>query len=399
VLPLSGKRPDVLLDLTILATDTRERGIGRYLMELAPQLEREAKLQGRIRLAFLRRTAWLGTGEVCESAEQAIQELVSNPEPAKRGELAYRSRIGTARAVQASGARLLHLGYPNVTPLGSGARPRVVTCHDLIPLQFPEHYTNWKHGYTPGRRALDARRYAGAQHIIAISRATADVLMQKLGVAASKISVVYNGVSLERWSAEPSLADASVRERYELQGKSLLVFAGDGDFRKNAEGMLGALGILRREKPSMDFTLAWAGRLRDEQKARLQQTASALGATGALRLLGYVPDADLAALYRQAHATLFVSRAEGFGYPVLEAMACGSAVVTSNVSSLSEIAGDVALAVDPEDHPAIAEAILSIDTSGSAREARVTRGRNWASQFSTQRQARETLAVYEQLLR
>jgi len=117
-----------------------------------------------------------------------------------------------------------------------------------------------------------------------------------------------------------------------------------------------------------------------------------------VKLLGFVPDEDLAALYRQAHATVFVSRAEGFGYPVLEAMACGSPVVTSNVSSLVEVAGDVAVTVDPEDPQRIAEAIVAVEQNAEARAQRTARGRDWVARFSCERQAQETLAVYERLL-
>lgn len=388
--------PDVLLDLSILGTETRVRGIGRYLSELALGLEQAARAPGGPRVAFLRRVDWSGSGLVDESAASAIAGLLETPEPEARKAWAYRFRVGAARAVRASRARLLHLGHPNVTPLGDTG-PRVVTCHDLIPLRYPARYATLGEGFGPGRRWLDRRRHATAQHIIAISRATADDLMRILGVSAERITVVYNGVRVEAWSAQPAPADETLRERYRLPDR-FLVYAGDADWRKNVDGMLQALAHARRDKPELDFSLAWAGKLSDARREAILQRAGALGVAEKVRLLGFVPDLDLAALYRQAHATLFVSRAEGFGYPVLEAMACGSPVVTSNVSSLVEVGGDVATLVDPEDPGAIARAIVAVDHTESARRRRIDDGRAWVARFSVERQARETLAVYRRLL-
>jgi glycosyltransferase involved in cell wall biosynthesis len=324
--------------------------------------------------------------------------LLATPQPEARLAWAYRLRVGTARATRAAGARLLHLGFPNVTPLGDVGGPRLLTCHDLIPMRFPEHYADMAEGGAAGRRALDRRRWGSAAHVIAISRATADDLMRLLGIPAERITVVYNGVRLERWSADTSTADATLRERYGLGERRLLVYAGDADWRKNASGMLRALERARRLNPGADYALAWAGKLSPQRRQGVLELARELDIEESVKLLGFVPDEDLAALYRQAHATLFVSRAEGFGYPVLEAMACGSPVITSNVSSLIEVAGDVALTVDPEDPERIAQAIVATEQSTEARSQLTARGREWVARFSCERQAQETLAVYERLL-
>ena len=388
---------DVLLDISILATETRVRGIGRYLSELALALEETAAASG-VRMGFLEQTPWLGVGVVDPSARAVIDRLLSSAEPVDRLNWAYRLRLGAARTARAVGARLLHLGFPSVTPLGDTGCPRLLTCHDLIPMRYPERYADFREGWAAGRRALDRRRYGSAAHLIAISQATADDLMRLLGVPASRITVVYNGVKLERWSAEPTAADATLRSRYNLGERSLLVYAGDADWRKNADGMLQALERARRLSPQRDFALAWVGKLSQERQEQVGALARELGVSENVLLLGFVPDEDLGALYRQAYATLFVSRAEGFGYPVLEAMACGSPVVTSNVSSLVEVAGDIATKVDPEDPAAIAQAIVAVEQSSAARAQRTVEGRAWVGRFSCERQAKETLAVYERLL-
>jgi glycosyltransferase involved in cell wall biosynthesis len=385
----------VIFDLTALATPIRDRGIGRYLMETALALERAASSRRSLKVGFLERSDWMGPGVVRPSAEQVITSLLASKPRAERTEWAYRNRVGMWRALRHAGGELLHLGFANVTPWGLA--DRIVTCHDLIPLQYPAQYLGWRQGFAAGRRLADLRRYAGARHIIAISAATADALTHLLRIPSSHISVVHNGVSLERWSEAAHASDADVRGRYDLGERALLVYAGDADFRKNAEGMLAALKVLKARQPERGFLLAWAGRLGLRQQQRITALAEVLGVQNDVKLLGYIPDADLAALYRQAFATLFVSRAEGFGYPVIEALACGSPVVTSNRSSLVELAGDVAACVDPESPDAIAEAVLASENSEQHERRRARRA--WAERFSLERQAGETLDVYERVLR
>jgi glycosyltransferase involved in cell wall biosynthesis len=115
-------------------------------------------------------------------------------------------------------------------------------------------------------------------------------------------------------------------------------------------------------------------------------------------LLGYIPDDALGALYRGAVAQLFVSRAEGFGYPVVEAMAAGAPVITSNRSSMAEIAGDAAILVDPEDPRAIADAITALGQSESERRRLSARGAARAHRFSLERMAEETIDVYRDVI-
>jgi glycosyltransferase involved in cell wall biosynthesis len=387
----------VLFDLTILSTETKVRGIGRYLSELARGLGRQASAHG-LRVRFLERADWTGTGVVSDDAETAITRLVERPWRDARHAWAYRQRLGLARAVRASKADLLHVGYGHARPLGDFACPRVVTCHDLIPLRFPEHYSDWQEGWGPGRRWLDARRYHGAEHVIAISRATADDLMQLLDVPARKISVVPNGIDLSKWKPQPSVRDAGARARFHVEARPYLIYAGDADWRKNAEGMLAGLAGARNRAQGEDLCLVWAGLLREERRRMVLERARALGVDQALILTGYVPDDELHGLYRGALAALFVSHAEGFGYPVLEAMALGCPVITSDRSSLPELADGAALLVDPRNPAAIADAIVALAESAHERKRLIDQGKARARAFSVERQARDTLAVYAAVL-
>jgi glycosyltransferase involved in cell wall biosynthesis len=388
----------VLFDLTILATETKVRGIGRYLSELARALGKATRGSKAMRVRFLVRAGWAGEGSVSDDAEAAIERLVEQPWRDPRHAWAYRQRLGMARAVRAQKADLVHVGYGNARPLGRLDCPRVVTCHDLIPLLFPDRYADWQEGWAKGRRWLDEQRYHGADHVIAISQATKDDLIRLLGVPASKISVVPNGIDLAKWKPRPSVLDSGVRARFHVEARPYLIYAGDADWRKNAEGMLAGLAGARARAREEDLCLVWAGLLRDDRRREVLECARTRGVEDALVLAGYVSDDELHALYRGALATLLVSHAEGFGYPVIEAMALGCPVITSNCSSLPEVAGDAALLVDPRDHGAIGAAITTLAQSPAERQRLIARGKVRATEFTVERQAERTLDVYRAVL-
>jgi glycosyltransferase involved in cell wall biosynthesis len=276
--------------------------------------------------------------------------------------------------------------------------PSVVTCHDLIPYKYPDHYANLEDGFRWGRRALDRRRYAAAEHVIAISRATACDLQDLLGLGPERVSVVPSGIDRARWSAQGSECDAQHLAKLGLAGRRFLLYVGDGDWRKNAPGMLQALAHARRTDRSLE--LVWAGTMSCAAYDRERRAhAQSSGVEQACHFLGYVADDALGALYRAALGTLLVSRAEGFGYPVLEAMAAGCAVIASNTSSLPEVAGDAALLVDPESPRAIAQAIAVLARDPERRRELVSRGAQHVRAFSLEAQARGTLAAYRAILR
>jgi glycosyltransferase involved in cell wall biosynthesis len=162
--------------------------------------------------------------------------------------------------------------------------------------------------------------------------------------------------------------------------------------------MLAGLAGARARAREENLCLVWAGLLRDDRRREVLECARTHGVEDALVLAGYVSDDELHALYRGALATLLVSHAEGFGYPVIEAMALGCPVITSNCSSLPEVAGDAALLVDPRDHGAIAAAIATLAQSPAERQRLIARGKVRATEFTVERQAERTLDVYRAVL-
>lgn len=264
----------------------------------------------------------------------------------------------------------------------------VVTIHDLGYLHVPEAHP------TSQRRMLDlTTKWSArvAKHIIVPSERTRDDLVQAYGTPASKITVIHHGVD-DRFADLAETPDASFRGRYDLHRPYVLA-VGTIQPRKNLPLLAEAMAA-----SALDHDLVIAGKrgwLADDVLAKLQ----ASGLRDRLRILDYVPDHDLPALY--AHAEMFVqpSNFEGFGMPVLEAMASGTPVITTDGSSLAEIGGEAALRFPANDAPALRSAIEQLVGSQPERENRVAAGRAWAREFSWERAARKTRNVlYDQLI-
>ena len=160
--------------------------------------------------------------------------------------------------------------------------------------------------------------------------------------------------------------------------------------------MIGGLSWAVRR--SADVHLAFAGRLEPFKVEAIRQLAGREGVSEYVHILGYVSDSDLRALYRGALAHLFVSRFEGFGYTVIEAMASGCPVITTHCGSLAEVAGDCAWLVDPDDREAIGEAIWELCSSEQKREQLRADGLRWAQSFSCESQASRMLEVFRSLV-
>jgi glycosyltransferase involved in cell wall biosynthesis len=286
------------------------------------------------------------------------------------------------------GAAVLHV------PAGPGPlwhpTPLVMTVHDLAPLRRPELLPHARSRWYWGRWVLATARRA--QAVIAPSEATRADLVAA-GVPAERVAVVPLAAALEAPDAPQGDADRAVVARYALPPRYLL-YVGTIDRRKDYPSLLGALRHL-----DADLGLVVAGTLiagRTDFHAHV--AAHGLGAR--VRVLGYVPDADLGALYRCAQALVYPSVFEGFGLPVLEAMACGTPVVTYRATALVEVAGDAALLVDPPwSAERLAAALRRLLADEALRQTLRARGRARAAGFDWGRTARLTAEVYARAAR
>ncbi|HEY5960828.1 MAG TPA: glycosyltransferase family 1 protein [Polyangiaceae bacterium] len=392
--------PKLLLDLTPLSTPGGARGIGRYIRELAMGLSElgDSELHG-IELVGI--TALNFKGDYCVVHDLGEFLTTHSPELLKTSDYyswAYRQRLAFWLAARRIGAKAVHFCDPHATPRFmslSGAK-RIVTCHDLVPTRFPDHYLGARDGGATLGRLIERQRYRSADLVIAVSDATKHDVCTLLDVPDERVVRVYNGVNIEQWAREPSMNSDAVLERLGLLGRTYALYVGGADWRKNVEGMMAALAQARQRGLALE--LVWAGHLEAGPRANVERHAASAGVSEFVHYIGYVSDEELSVLYRRSLAHLFVSRLEGFGLTVVEAMACGCPVVTTNAGSLSEVAGDAALMVDPEDPQAIALALMKLGEHSELRRELVLRGRARAQRFSRGELARATAAVYRKQL-
>ena len=293
-------------------------------------------------------------------------------------------------------ATAVHISDPHATPLflGFAGCKRIVTCYDLVPTRFPERYMGARDGGAYIGKRIERRRYRNADLVVAISDATRDDAISLLGMPPDRIVRVHAAVDVDSWAALSTSAEAPILERFDLVGRAFLVYVGGCDWRKNTEGMMAGLAHARSQ--GMDLRLVWAGHLQRGHIDTVEGAARRFGVEDAVHRVGYVSDNELAVLYREAKAHLLVSRYEGFGLTVVEAMACGCPVITTDSGSLAEVVGDAALKVDPEDAAAIGEAILRVCREPELRGDLAARGRERSSRFSRIAQAKAMARVYRE---
>ena len=268
-------------------------------------------------------------------------------------------------------------------------RRTVVTVHDLGYQTYPQAHTLSQNLYLRWSTRFNARN---ASRVLADSEATRQDLIRWYNVPEQKIAVVYPGRDETLAPVDDPGVLAATRARYGLAARYLL-YVGTLHPRKNLVRLVQAFAATLEQAPKgLQLVLAGQkGWLYDEILAQVRK----LGLEERVVLTGYVPDEDLPALLSGALAFVYPSLYEGFGFPVLEAMACGTPVVCSDVSSLPEVAGDAALRVDPLDVEALAGALVRVMVEEDLRAGLMTRGMEQIQRFSWQRCAQETLAILE----
>lgn len=268
--------------------------------------------------------------------------------------------------------------------------PAVVTVYDLVPFLFPR--TMELRNYLVMRLLLQAslRR---AQHVIAISETAKADLHRILRVARERISVISPGLAPQYGPRDPGQARARVARTLDLTAPYLLA-VGTVEPRKNLLTLIRAYAT-RTPEFRRRHTLAVAGAVGWRNSA-IHSAAEPLAREGTLRFLGYVPEGELPWLYAGATLLLFPSLYEGFGMPVIEAMACGTPVAASDIPVLHEVAGDAAAFVRPTNEDAWGNAIEALAADPARRAALREAGLRRAARFSFEESARRLLALWEQ---
>ena len=267
---------------------------------------------------------------------------------------------------------------------------KVVTIHDCIHLMFPQYLPNRAaYAYAKASMWNAAKR---SHRVLTVSETSKRDILHFFDIPPEKVVVVYNAIDERFWIAPSEEDMARVRERYQLE-HGFILYVGNIKPHKNLVRLIEAFDELRRTDVDDDLKLLIIG---DEisKLPALRRAVHQHKLHKHVRFLGYQSDATLAILYRLASVFVFPSLYEGFGLPPLEAMASGTPVVTSNVSSLPEVTGDAAVLVDPYDVEAIADGMRRVLVDPFLAADMRRRGFERAREFSWERSVARTREVY-----
>jgi len=277
-------------------------------------------------------------------------------------------------------------------------RPYVVTIHDMANLLFPEGGSDF---HMQLRRYRFRRGLERAARVVAVSDITKRDVENLMGVRPNRIRRVYNAPDpgfLEHDRPSGPEEHQLIMERYQI-GYPFLLYAGSIRPHKNIPRLVEAFAVVRGQLAAhpvyKDLRLVIIGDNISQYPA-VRQAVIKSRVEHVVRFLGFVPFETLRCFYESAAAFVFPSRYEGFGLPPLEAMACGTPVVTSNVSSLPEVVGDAAVLVNPANVFDIARGIRDALLDEALRTELIRRGREQASRFSWERTARQMLEIYQE---
>jgi alpha-1,3-rhamnosyl/mannosyltransferase len=367
-------RPRIAIDCR--AATTRMSGVGRYVVNLVEGLVASGEVELRAlagrdlhpALASMPGLSVVETGWTAAAAGH-------------RARLVWEQRDLT-RVLHRCRPDLVHATWNHGIPW-RGAWRSVLTLHDLLPLDLPGQF-----GDRTQRLSFLASQYVAlwrARRIVAVSEATRAALRRHAAPAHGKCVVIHEGVE-DRFAPPPAGTHTAARH---------LLYVGGREARKNLSGVFAGYAAAAPELPL---------RLTGTVDTLGSRDAAALAALPArlrarIEFLGIVPDDRMPDLYRAAALLIFPSRGEGFGFPPLEAMACGVPVIASRAGSIPEIAGEAALYVDPEDPTALGGAIARLLADGELRGRLVAEGLARAATLRWPSCVARTLAVYRDVLR
>jgi glycosyltransferase involved in cell wall biosynthesis len=277
-----------------------------------------------------------------------------------------------------------------VLPPTGDAIPTLLTVHDLSFIHYPEVYPEVLVKYL---NKVVPRSVERATHILADSAATKQDLMALWDVPDEKVTVLYSGVSQAFTRVEDEARITAVRDKYHLGEAPYLLSVGTVQPRKNYQMLIQAFAPLADQFPHNLYIAGGKGWLYDEMMAEIEKQ----GLTERVRFIGFVDDADLPTLYSGADLYLFPSLYEGFGLPMLEAMACGVPVIASNVSSLPEVGEETAVMLPPHDRQSWTETIAKILTSSIQQEQMISAGYQQIKKFSWEKSSQQLLEIYRVL--
>lgn len=367
-------------------------GSGQYLIQLLNALA-EVDTQNEYVL--------VGPDPLSESVKQQLQAPFTRHVKGVSGPLGLNASLEKMtweqwtgpRAARKLGVDVFHVPH-FAPPFITGPTPVVTTIHDVIPLRLPLYHASAKakvYSNVVSRAALKATM------VITVSNHAKQDIVEMLKIPPERIRVIYHGMSDEIRPIEDPEKLAETRARYGLTGRYVF-YLGGLDARKNVPQLVRAFSHLYQRLGDPNLQLLISGNPEKRSGSLFpdpRPIGADLGTSGQI-IYRFVEDEDKATLYSGASVFVFPSLYEGFGLDPLEAMACGAPVVCSNRTSLPEVVGDAALSIDPEDLPAMVDAMYQVLTNDELSADLKARGLARAKLFNWHKAARETLAVYEE---
>ncbi len=268
----------------------------------------------------------------------------------------------------------------------------VVTIHDLWLERFPEYSTKFLGQWLSSKKTRQTAQRA--RKVITVSEFSAGEWVELYSIPRGQIAGIPNGVSEDFVPCRDDAAMAALRKRIGLASGRYILFIGGADPRKNHRVFLEAAASVRERLRGRTLLLVGS---RTHPMGSYEETAKSFGLSEQVCCPGRLAREDLRLLYSYADVFVFPSLYEGFGMPVLEAMACGAPIITSKTTALGEVAGDAALLIDPAKASELAEAMLGILVDESLGNSLRAKGLNRIKQFSWKRAATETLELYRQV--
>lgn len=368
--------------------DQPNTGSGQYLRSLLATLRRTAP---EARLSLILPPLPAPPTDIPDGIE--LVHTGVGAKPGKLGKVWFEQRTfpQTAGRIGAQIAHVPYWGPPLSSPI-----PMIASILDVIPLAIPDYAAGvGARLYT----SLVSTAARGAAHVITISQAAKDDIAKYLKLPPDLITVTHLAAADAYHPRMGSERDAEVRAKYDLPEQYVL-YLGGFDLRKQVNQLLLAYTyVAQAEGEHTPLVIAgreptWGTRMFPDLRAYAEQ----LNISEHVRWIGMVDEADKPALYRMASVFVFPSIYEGFGLPVLEAMASGTPVVANDIPVMAEVVGDGAYLTAKGDARAMAGAILALLLQNPLRETQITRGLSQATRFGWRKTARETLAVYERVL-
>lgn len=359
-------------------------GVGRYLYGLAQGLERVLREDSDVEQVEF----WLQAGLPQEHPIWQLQSPRMRMRAIAARHMSLRQQWVAPIEARRRKPALYHCPHFDLPVLTPGKI--VVTIHDLKYLAQPQFFARQAHARRLLMRLMMGAAVQRAQLVITDAEYTRRDLAQRLNVPMKKTRPIPLGVEARYQPQIPPQAIQEMRQRYHL-AENYLLFIGERRPHKNIPGLLRAFAIFQKTS-QLPYQLVIAGK-KYAQYDEPERLAQALGLEGAVRFLDYVADDELPALYSGAKALALLSLYEGFGLPILEAMACGTPVVAANRTALPEVCGQAGLLVEPFDAQQAALALIEV-AEGQQRQEWIEKGLAWARRFTWEACAHKTLEVY-----